>query len=193
MTTFLCLFWEFFKTGLFAVGGGLATIPFLMEIAEKYTWFTTDELLDMIAVSESTPGPIGINMATYAGYQAGMDMGGNIFFAILGALTATLSLVLPSLIVIMIIAGFLNKFQNNKLVQNSFYALRPAVIGLLAVSFLNITLPILFNIGAADVLSFFNYKAIILFAVLLFGILKFKKHPILYIGIGALVGIIFKF
>ncbi len=191
--TYLLLFWEFFKTGLFAVGGGLATIPFLMDIAEKYPWFTTSELLDMIAVSESTPGPIGINMATYAGFQAGMDAGGNVFWAVLGALTATFSLVLPSLIVIMIIAGFLNKFQTNKFVQNGFYALRPAVIGLLAVSFLNITLPILFNLGAADILSFFNFKAIILFALLMFGILKFKKHPILYIGIGAAAGIIFKF
>ncbi len=191
--TYLLLFWEFFKTGLFAVGGGLATIPFLMDIAEKYPWFTTPELLDMIAVSESTPGPIGINMATYAGFKAGMADGGNLFFAILGALIATLSLVLPSIIVIMIIAGFLNKFQSSLLVQNGFYALRPAVIGLLAVSFLNITLPLLFNFGATDILDFFNIKAILLFAVLLFGILKFKKHPILYIGIGAAVGIIFKF
>ena len=130
--TFLHLFIEFFKTGLFAIGGGLATIPFLEDIARRYTWFTTEQLTDMIAISESTPGPIGVNMATYAGYQAGYAEGG-VLLGILGGLVATLSLVLPSVIVILIIAGFLEKFKENKLVKNTFYCLRPAVIGMLAV------------------------------------------------------------
>ena len=190
--TFLYLFWEFFKIGLFAVGGGLATIPFLMDIADRYDWFTRAELTDMIAISESTPGPIGINMATYAGFQAGSAEGG-VLMGILGALVATLSLVLPSLIVIMIIAGFLNKFKDSRLVKNTFYSLRPAVIGLLFVSLLGVALPLFFNFDATAILDIINIKALVLFGILLFGVLKFKKHPILYIAIGAAVGIIFKF
>ena len=190
--TFLYLFLEFFKTGLFAVGGGLATIPFLMDIANRYDWFTASELTDMIAISESTPGPIGINMATYAGFQAGSSVGG-VLMGILGALVATLSLILPSLIVIMIIAGFLNRFKDSSLVKNTFYSLRPAVIGLLFVSLLGVALPLFFNFSAIAFLDIVNIKAIVLFGLLLFGVLKFKKHPIIYIGIGALVGIIFKF
>lgn len=190
--TFLYLFWEFFKTGLFAVGGGLATIPFLMDIADRYDWFTRAELTDMIAISESSPGPIGINMATYAGFQAGSAEGGTLT-GVLGAVVATLSLVLPSIIVIMIIAGFLNKFKDSRLVKNTFYSLRPAVIGLLFVSLLGVALPLFFDFGAIAFLDIVNIKAIILFGLMLFGVLKFKKHPIFYIGIGALVGIIFKF
>ncbi len=190
--TFLHLFIEFFKAGLFAIGGGLATIPFLQDIARKYDWFTEAELTDMIAISESTPGPIGVNMATYAGYRAGLSEGG-IFMGILGGLTATLSLILPSIIVILIIAGFLQKFKENKIVKNTFYVLRPAVIGMLVVTLLGVAFPIFINLSGTAVLEIVNLKAIILFGLILFGVLKFKKHPILYIGIGALVGIIFNF
>ena len=119
---FLQLFWEFFKTGLFAVGGGLATIPFLKDITLKYPWFTPQDLLDMIAVSESTPGPMGVNSATYAGFQAA---------GIPGALVATCSLVLPSVIVIILVSRALNRFKDSKLVQDGFYGLRPASAGLI--------------------------------------------------------------
>lgn len=190
--TYLYLFIEFFKAGLFAVGGGLATIPFLQDIATNYNWFTTAELTDMIAISESTPGPIGINMATYAGYKAGFGEFG-IAGGLLGGIIATLSLALPSVIIILIIAGFLEKFKENRLVKDTFYCLRPAVIGMLAVTLLGLVAPIFINLAGETFLEIVNIKAIILFAVLLFGILKFKKHPILYIGIGALVGIICKF
>ena len=182
--TYLLLFWEFFKTGLFAVGGGLATIPFLMDMAEKYPWFTAAELSNMIAVSESTPGPIGINMATYVGFTTAGP---------LGSVIATTALVLPSLVIIMIIAGFLNKFRENALVKDTFYVLRPAVIGMLFVSLTSMISPLLINFAGTSILEVFNIKALLLFAVLLFGILKFKKHPIVYIAIGAVVGIIFKF
>lgn len=178
------LFWEFFKTGLFAVGGGLATIPFLMNMAEKYSWFTKNELSNMIAVSESTPGPIGINMATYVGFTTAGP---------LGAIIATTALVLPSLVIIMLIAGFLNKFRENALVKDTFYVLRPAVIGMLFVSLTSMISPLLINFEGNTGLEIFNIKALALFAVLLFGILKFKKHPIVYIAIGAVIGIIFKF
>ena len=190
--SYLLLFWEFLKTGLFAVGGGLATIPFLTDMAEKYPWFTTEELSNMIAVSESTPGPIGINMATYVGYTVGAGENG-ILGGILGSLIATFGLVLPSLIIIMIIAGFLNKFSQNKLVQNTFYCLRPTVIGLLAVSFLLMVLPLFISGAGVTFFEIVNLKAIILFGLLLFGIVKFNKHPIIYIAIGAIAGIIFKF
>lgn len=181
---YLLLFWEFFKTGLFSIGGGLATIPFLMEMSDKYGWFTQEELSNMIAVSESTPGPIGINMATYVGFTT---------CGIPGSLLATTALVLPSLIVIMIIAGFLEKFRDNRLVQDTFYCLRPAVIGMLAVSLTSMISPLLIDLTGNAFLEIFNLKAIALFALLLFGILKFKKHPIVYIAIGAVAGIIFKF
>ena len=119
------LFYEFFKIGLFALGGGLATLPFLYNLAAKYPWFDASMLPNMIAVSESTPGPIGVNMATYAGYSAA---------GISGGIVATLGLVTPSIIIIMIIAGFLNKFQENLYVKSAFYGLRPAVTALIAIA-----------------------------------------------------------
>jgi chromate transporter len=113
---------------------------------------------------------------------------------ILGALTATTALVLPSLVVIMIIAGFLQKFRENELVKNTFFCLRPAVIGMLGVSLLTMILPIFFNFAGVNFFEIVDLKAIILFGLLLFGILKFKKlHPIVFIAIGAAVGIIFRF
>ena len=115
--SYLQLFWEFFKTGLFAVGGGMATIPFLYNMSDKTGWFTHQDLANMIAVGESTPGPIGVNMATYVGYVTGMAQGG-IGNAIAGAVIATLGLVLPSLGVILIVAAMLNRFKDSPLVQN---------------------------------------------------------------------------
>ena len=182
--TFLLLIFDFLVTGAFAIGGGLATIPFLMEMSQKYGWFTAEELSNMIAVSESTPGPIGVNMATYVGFTTN---------GVLGAIVATLGLVLPSLIVIMIIARFLQKFRDNKLVKDTFYCLRPAVIGMLCVALTSMISPLLINFAGVTFFEIFNFKALALFALLLFGILKFKKHPIVYIAIGAAVGIIFKF
>lgn len=195
--TFLLLFYEFFKTGLFAIGGGLATLPFLYDIANKYTWFDINVIPDMIAISESTPGPIGINMATYAGYSAGSTIAG-IPGGVLGALTATVGLITPSIIVILIVAQFLNRFQKSALVQDVFYTLRPAVTGLIACACWSTMSGSLFFperfTGMESLLSVVSLPAILLFAVLLFGILKFKKlHPVVFIAIAAAVGIIFKF
>lgn len=190
--TFLLIFWEFFKTGLFAIGGGLATIPFLMKMTENYDWYTTEELSNMIAVSESTPGPIGINMATYVGYSVGSEKFG-IIGGTLGGILATTALVLPSLVIIMIIAGFLQKFRQNKLVEKTFFCLRPATIGMLTVSLIAMMSPLFFNFAASGIFEILNLKVIVLFGLLLFGILKFKKHPIVYLAIGAVAGIIFKF
>ena len=118
----LRLFYEFFKTGLFSVGGGMATIPFLQHMGETTGWFTNQELTTMIAVSESTPGPMGVNMATYVGFTvAGVP----------GAVIATLGEVTPSIIVILIIAALLRNFRENRYVDRAFYGLRPASTGLI--------------------------------------------------------------
>ena len=179
----ICL--EFLKTGLFAVGGGLATLPFLTQMQEKYQWFTAMDLANMIAVSESTPGPIGVNMATYVGYSS---------FGIPGALSATLSLVFPSLVVIMIVAKAMDKYQKNPLVQNMFAFMRPAVTGLIAAAGFSVLKIALFT-QAETFLASFNWIAIALFAVLLVctQLKKLKKlHPIVFIAVGAIVGVLLR-
>ena len=183
---FLQLFFEFFKVGLFSIGGGLATIPFLYDLASRHPeWYTAKDVADMIAISESTPGPIGVNMATYAGYQAA---------GIPGGIIATLGLVAPAIIIVFIVAKILNAFKDNKYVQRAFYGLRPASVGLILAALYGVVKITLINLEATSVGTFFNYKAIIL-AVCLFVIQKiFKKiHPIALIGIAAVVGIIFNF
>lgn len=122
MTVYALLFFEFFKIGLFALGGGLVTVPFLFDLSTRYPWFTSEQLVNMIAVAESSPGPVGVNMATYAGFKAA---------SVSGALTATFGLVLPSLIIIVIIAALLDKFRQTDFFQNLMYAVRPAVIALI--------------------------------------------------------------
>lgn len=193
---FLRLFFEFFKIGLFAVGGGMATIPFLYDLSESTGWFTAGQLADMIAVSESTPGPIGVNMATYVGYTAVSSEYSSSLFGILGGVVATIGLVVPSVIIIVIIAGFLNKFKENKFVKGAFYGIRPASVGLICAAALLLIKNTLLNIPETfnniDWLGIVNIKPLILATVLFVGILKFKKiHPVAFLGIGAVAGIIF--
>ena len=183
MTELLTICLEFLKTGFFAVGGGLATLPFLTQMQQKYQWFTAEDLANMIAVSESTPGPMGVNMSTYVGYA---NQG------ILGALTATLSLVFPSLVVIMVIARFLDKYQENPLVQNMFSFMRPAVSGLIAAAGYSVLRIALFR-EADTFLASINWLSVALFAILLTltQIKPLKKiHPAAFIAAGALVGIL---
>lgn len=179
---YLILFLEFFKVGLFTIGGGLASLPFLYELAEKYTWITKSMIADMIAISQSTPGPIGINMATYVGFKSG---------GILGGIIATFATVLPSFIIIIIIANFLNKFKNSKLVDSAFKGLRPTVTGLIAVAWFEIIKISIINVNNLFDIAI-NFKALIVFLSIFLLTKKFDKHPIVFIGIGALVGIIFK-
>ena len=141
---YLKLFYEFFKTGLFTIGGGMATIPFLYRMSDATGWFTYDDLANMIAVSESTPGPIGVNMATYVGYITGMQEG-SALHATLGAATATSGLITPSIIIILIVAIFLRSFRDNKYVNNAFYGLRPASMGLVAAAGLSVVINNLFE------------------------------------------------
>ncbi len=190
---YLQLFWEFFKTGLFAIGGGMATIPFLEDMADKTMWFTRQDLANMIAVSESTPGPVGVNMATYVGFVTAMGENGS-FGAVLGAVIATLGLVTPSIIVILIVAEVLKSFKENKTVKGAFYGLRPASTGLIASACFGVISANLF-IGGQFGLEFLNVKGIILGAVLfvLTNCVKKTKelHPVIFIAISAVAGILF--
>ena len=185
MSQLLVLCFEFFKTGLFAIGGGLATIPFLYHMAEQYAWLDQTMLANMIAVSESTPGPLGVNMATYVGFQA---------FGIVGAIAATFSLVAPSVIIIILISKVLEKFKSNIMVQSGFYGLRPAVTALIAIAGLEVakiallTAPLVPHFWEA-----LNYKSLILLASLMLFQYKIKLHPVIIILIAAVIGVIFQF
>lgn len=192
MTLYLQLFYEFFKTGLFAVGGGLATLPFLYNIADRYPdWFTRVDVANMIAISEATPGPLGVNMSTYAGFRVD---------GVLGAVFTTLSLVAPSVIVIIIVAKSLQRFNESKLVKSAFYGLRPAVAGLIASAAIEALKVSIINadkiFNTLNVSEWFDVKSLILAAVL-FILTRFKKikkiHPVFFIICGAVIGVIFKF
>lgn len=190
---FLRLFWEFFKTGLFAIGGGMATIPFLEDMAEKTGWFTSTDLANMIAVGESTPGPIGVNMATYVGFVAGMGEMGTVG-AVIGAIVATLGLITPSIIIILAIAAVLKSFKDNFYVNSAFFGLRPASTGLIAAAGIGVIADNLF-LGGKHTIEALNWKGLILAAVLwaLTNVVKPTKklHPIIFIGISAVAGIVF--
>lgn len=206
---YLRLFFEFLKIGMFSVGGGMATLPFLYDLSDKTGWFTHSQIADMLAVSESTPGPMGINMATYVGYTVG---------GLPGAVLASIGLITPGIILVMIITAVLDKFRNNKYVEGAFYGLRPASVGLIAAAGLLVA-RITFLIqnmegassadtadtssgidsifGDAGIINNINIKAIILAAVLLIltrWVKPTKKlHPIVFIGISAVVGIVFSY
>ena len=179
------LFYEFFLTGLFSVGGGLATLPFLYDMAEKTGWFTETDVANMLAVSQSTPGAIGVNMATYVGYTTA---------GIAGSLTATLALVMPSIIIILTIARFLKSFGESKLVKAAFYGLRAASVGLIGAAGLQVCQMAFIRGGqpvAGGLPYMFNWLTIAL-AILLFLLMeKYKKHPAFYIALAALIGILF--
>ncbi len=185
------LFWEFFKVGLFVIGGGQATIPFLTDMAERTEWFTVEELIDMIAIAESTPGPIGVNMATYVGYK---------ILGIIGSLVSTLGLVCPSIIIILIVARVLQQFKHSKYLAQLFYAIRPASTGLIGAALCTLLMLCLFDINLLGQTGLFidliNIKYMIFFAVLviLTNIKKIKNlHPVIFVALAAVVGIVFKF
>lgn len=180
---FFQLFYEFFITGLFSIGGGLAALPFLYKIADKYDWFQAEILPNMVAISESTPGPIGINMATYAGFHAD---------GLLGALIATISLALPSFLIIICVSSPLNRIKDHYIAKSILYTLRPAVTGLIAVSCWEVVKITLIQLPAASILSLFNWMSIAVFAVVWFLYQKYNAHPIFYIIACAVVGIALK-
>ena len=192
MMLYLQLFLEFFKTGLFAVGGGMATLPFLYDISDKTNWFTHAQLADMIAVSESTPGPIGVNMATYVGFLTGGEF---------GAVVATLGLITPSVIVILIIAAFLKAFRNSKYVAGAIYGLRPASTALITAAGLAVVKISFFDTKVfsdlGQILHSTKWEAVALAAVLIVLTRYTPKvknwHPIIFIAISAVIGVVFRF
>ena len=183
----LRLFCEFFKAGLFAVGGGLATLPFLYDISASTGWFTTQDIADLIAVSESTPGPLGINMATYVGFKT---------VGIFGGLVTTLGLIFPSIVIIILISKILDKFKESALVQKVFYGLRPASTALIASAGLGVAKIALLKLEifeeTGSYLDLFNWKCIVLAVLVYITLKKFKKHPIVYIAVSAAAGILFR-
>ncbi len=166
------LFWEFFKIGLFAIGGGMVTIPFLFDLTKKYSWFTAEELTNMIAVSQSTPGPVGVNMATYAGFQTA---------GILGGIVATLGLVLPSVIIVIWVSKLLNHYKNNQWVNEIMASIRPAVVALILLAGFELC-----KLSIEDWIS-----AVFAFCFFLM-VYFFKKSPIFYIILSAVLGIFLK-
>jgi len=185
MSLLWSLYWEFFKVGLFAIGGGMATFPFLAKLAVKTGWYTQQELINMIAISESTPGPIGVNMSTYVGFHTA---------GVLGSLISTLGLVSPSIVVILIIAQFLKKFGESKYVKAAMYGLRAASAGLIAAAGLSVAWMVLLHQDALqthDFLHVLNFPAICVAVIIFFLIKKYKKiHPVVFLALSAIVGIL---
>ena len=178
-STMIVMMFEFFKTGLFAMGGGLATLPFLYEISARHPdWFTPSQLADLLAVSESTPGPIGINMSSYVGFLTN---------GLLGSILATLAIVTPSVIVIIIISKFMEKYKNSKTLEAAMEGLRPAVAGLITSVCLNV-----FSISAIKDGHLQPIQTVMFVLVLAATQIKALKkiHPIFYIIIGAVFGLV---
>ncbi|MCI8292012.1 MAG: chromate transporter [Hespellia sp.] len=181
---YLQLFIEFFKIGLFSVGGGMATLPFLVDLTTKYDWYTKAELSNMVAISQSTPGPIGVNMATYAGYNAA---------GISGAILATVALTVPALVIIVIIAKFMENFSENTVVKSAFYGIRPtvaALIGYAVWELLQITFLLTKN-GKMQLDYLGILLCLVMFALMMVKPLK-KLHPLCWIVAGAALGIVFQ-
>ncbi len=179
------LFFEFFKIGLFSFGGGLATIPFLNALADaRPTWLTREAIIDMLAVSESTPGPIGVNIATYVGFD---------LYGICGGLAATLGLITPSIICILLIVRILDRFRDSNVVQNVFVGIRPAAVGLIGCAAVEVLRECFINLSAWEARAFtqlFDWWGLLFFGALLFLSNKIKAHPVLFIAIGGVVGMI---
>lgn len=179
------LFLEFCRVGLFSVGGGLATIPFLTDLGERTGWFSPGDLANMIAISESTPGPMGVNMATYVGFHTA---------GVIGGVVATLGLVSSSIVIILVIAGFLQKFRQSKAVDAVFYGLRAASVALITAALLQVAKIALLRPaqGLESAFSYYPNGIAILLAAVIFALVKFtplkKLHPVCFIGLSALVG-----
>lgn len=192
MLTFLLmlglLFIEFFKTGLFAVGGGLATIPFIREMGAAHGWITEAEIANIIAIAESTPGPIGVNTATYVGFKVA---------GIPGSVIATIGLVTPSVIIIILVAKAIRMYSDSHLVKSLFTSLRPAAIGLITAAGFSLLLVAL-GIKAdfqqfrfsADLSSLLKLGLYVVFTFFAFWKKTAKIHPLFYILTGGALGAI---
>ncbi len=188
MKFFLLLFLEFLKMGLFTVGGGLATLPFLYDIAGKYHWWSAELIPDMLAVAQSTPGAVGVNLIAFAGFSAG---------GVPGAVIAAIGLVVPPTVIVIIVARFLDKFKENFYVDSVFYGLRPAACAMICSATFEVIRVTLINFErfhlTGSILSLFEWKSLSFFVIIYFLMAKFKKNPIFYIVGAAIVGILLKF
>lgn len=184
---YLGLFLSFFQIGLFSFGGGLATIPFIQALSEYTGWFSIEDVMNMIAISEATPGPLGVNMATYVGYLTS-SYG--------GAIVSVLGLVIPSIIVIICVAKILEKISENSIVKRVFYGLRASSVGLIFLAFFEtfkITSLKLENYsGISSIVEVIQFFPLYLSVFIFFLIRKFKLHPTCYLLFAAIVGILFK-
>ena len=178
---YINLFFTFLKIGAFTFGGGYAMLPLIRASITENNWMDDDQILNFIAVSESTPGPFAINVSTYVGMEAG---------GIFGSVLATLGVVLPSFIIILIVAKLYNKFKTNKYVQGAMSGLKPAVIGFIATAVLSTGITVFFPTGIKlEVMGTFAFiTSVIIFVSMLILALK-KVHPIIIIGISAAAGI----
>lgn len=196
---FLLLFYEYFKIGLFTIGGGYAMLPMVMQVISTRGWIPNDQLLNFIGIAESTPGPFAINLATFVGLEVGKSTSLGIFGGILGSIVATIAVVLPSLIVIIIVTKLLNRFNSNRYVQGAIAGVRPVVVGLVLSAFVTIaTAVVLPNVNFKQLstsnVDIFNYVSLIIFAVMLalsnIKIRGKKIHPIILIVSSAVIGIV---
>ena len=178
---YINLFFTFLKIGAFTFGGGYAMLPLIRASITENNWMDDDQILNFIAVSESTPGPFAINVSTYVGMEAG---------GIFGSVLATLGVVLPSFIIILIVAKLFDKFKTNKYVQGAMSGLKPAVIGFIATAVLSTGITVFFPTGIKlEVMGTFAFiTSVIIFVSMLILALK-KVHPIIIIGISAAAGI----
>jgi chromate transporter len=182
--TLLLIAFEFLKTGLFAVGGGLATLPFISDIAQKYNWFCAQQLSDMIAISESLPGPLGANVAVFAGFRAG---------GVPGGLVALLALIMPSVIIVSLAAKAMQRYRENAVVDGVFAYLRPMSVGLIAGAVLPLITMAVTTVAQDSGALTLNAVGAGMFAVLTMLVFlgeRHKVHPLVFIGLGAVLGIL---
>jgi chromate transporter len=175
------LFVQFFRIGLFSIGGGYATLPFLYEMADNYEQISREDVGNMLAVAQSLPGAIGGNISAYTGFR---------FAGVPGAFTAALGLITPSIIIIAIIARVLSAFKENRIAAALFAGFRPAGAGLLSAAAFAAVAVSLYNPGWKIWYEALRLRELILFAALFFLVVKFKKHPVFYIAGAALAGIL---
>ena len=180
--TYLSLFLTFLKIGLFTFGGGYAMLPLIREAVTSHGWITEEALVDFIAISESTPGPFAVNIATFIGAKTG---------GLFGSVCATAGVVLPSFAVILLVARIYDRFRSSSVVKGCMSGLKPAVVGMIAAAFLSVALTVLFPGGLSaaaftDVSFYFSFAVFALCAVLAFR----KTHPVAVVGVAAALGLV---
>ena len=196
---YLQLFWEYFKIGLFTIGGGYAMLPMVTQIVLRHEWLSEEQLINFIGIAESTPGPFAINLATFVGNTVGYQAGLGVFGAILGSVVATVAVVLPSLVIIIVVTVLFEKFKSSKYVAGALTGIRPVVVGLVLSAVATVGFKVIFpNLKltaiSKDGFTQFNWISLIIIAVFLplsqIKIKKKKIHPIFLILASAVVGIV---